>query len=70
MELTEQCDISFSIGKDYQDVVICDVVDMDACHMSLGRPWQFDKNTFHKGEDNTYTFYQGVVKIVLAPMRP
>ncbi|GFY94470.1 phototropin 2 [Actinidia rufa] len=70
MELTEQCDISFSNGKDYQDVVICDVVDMDACHMLLGRPWQFDKNTFRRGEDNTYTFYQGVVKIVLAPMRP
>ncbi|XP_057479195.1 uncharacterized protein LOC130766548 [Actinidia eriantha] len=69
MEVTEQCDISFSIGKDYQDIVICDVVDTDAYHMLLGRPWQFDKNTVHRGKDNTYTFYQSAVKIVLAPMR-
>ena len=36
-KVTEQCRIPFSIGK-YKDEVLCDVVDMDACHMLLGRP--------------------------------
>jgi len=26
------------IGKYYQDIVACDVVDMDTCHILLGRP--------------------------------
>ena len=30
--------ISFSIGAKYKDQVWCDVVTMDACHLSLGRP--------------------------------
>ena len=37
-KVTEQCCIPFSIGK-YKDEVMCDVVDMDACHMLFGRPW-------------------------------
>ncbi|KAF7149685.1 hypothetical protein RHSIM_Rhsim02G0114600 [Rhododendron simsii] len=68
-KVTEQCIVPFSIGKDYKDEVVCDVVDMDACHMLLGRPWQYDLNTTHKGKDNTYTFYKNKVKVVLAPMR-
>lgn len=31
-----------SIGKFYQDEVECDVVDMDASHILLGRSWQHD----------------------------
>ena len=31
--------VSFSIGLKYKDEVWCDVVDMDACHLLLGRPW-------------------------------
>ena len=68
-KVTEQCVITFCIGNNYKDEVLCDIVDMDACHMLLGRPWQFDLNTTHKGKDNTYTFYKDKVKIVLAPMR-
>ena len=36
-KVTEQCRIPFSIDK-CKDEVLCDVVDMDACHMLLGRP--------------------------------
>ena len=34
----EQCQIKFHIGS-YQDEVICDIIEMDACHVLLGRPW-------------------------------
>ena len=41
VKVTERVLISFSIGK-YHDEVLCDVVPMQACHILLGRPWQFD----------------------------
>ncbi|KAE8672853.1 putative CCCH-type zinc finger family protein [Hibiscus syriacus] len=36
-----RCLVSFSIGRKYFDNAWCDVVSMDACHILLGRPWQF-----------------------------
>lgn len=32
------------------------VVDMDACHMKLGRPWKFDVNVIHRDKYNNYLF--------------
>ena len=40
----------------YKDKVLCDVVPMEACHILLGRPWQFDKKTMHNGFTNEITF--------------
>ena len=59
--------ISFSIGTKYQDSVWCDIVPMDACHLLLGRPWQFDRNVMHDGRLNTYSFIINGFKIVLTP---
>jgi hypothetical protein len=47
--------INFAIGP-YHDVVKCDVVPMLACHILLGRPWQFDKDSMHHGRLNQYSF--------------
>ena len=30
--VTQQCRITFSMGKCYADEVVCDVVEMDVCH--------------------------------------
>jgi hypothetical protein len=68
IKVTEQCRIPFKIGK-YQDEVLCDVIDMDACHILLGRPWQYDVNAIHKGRENQYTFYKDGQKITLGPKR-
>ncbi|KAH9723702.1 Endonuclease [Citrus sinensis] len=38
------CLVSLSIGSIYKDKIWCDVVAMDACHLLLGRPWQYDRN--------------------------
>jgi len=38
IKVTETCLIQFSIGRNYMDEITCDVVEMDACHMILGRP--------------------------------
>ena len=61
--------ITFSIGK-YEDEVLCDVVPMEASHILLGRPWQFDKKAIHDGHSNKFTFVHKGCKITLVPMTP
>ena len=36
--VSKRCLVSFSTGSRYKDKTWCDVVDMDACHLLLGRP--------------------------------
>ncbi|XP_020887113.1 uncharacterized protein LOC110229999 [Arabidopsis lyrata subsp. lyrata] len=55
IRVSKQALVSFSIGV-YKDSVYCDILPMDACHLLLGRPWQFDRATNHNGKDNTYSF--------------
>nr|GEU83270.1 transposon Ty3-I Gag-Pol polyprotein [Tanacetum cinerariifolium] len=38
-----------NIGKSYNDELWCDVIPMDACHVLLGHPWQFDRRAIHNG---------------------
>ncbi|GJZ73587.1 reverse transcriptase domain-containing protein [Tanacetum coccineum] len=47
VKVSKRCLVHFSIGKKYSDEVWCEVVPMDACHILLGRPWQFDRKTKH-----------------------
>ena len=42
VEVTKQALISFKLGP-IEDQVLCDVCPMDACHILLGRPWQYDR---------------------------
>jgi hypothetical protein len=67
--VTETFLVSFSIGKIDTDVVLCDVVEMDSCHMILGRPWQFDVDAQHKVRENIYVFFRNGQKMVLRPMQ-
>lgn len=48
-EVKEQCKVCFQIGP-YHDEVVSDVVEMDACHLLLGRPWQFDRDAVYHGK--------------------
>ncbi|KAI9169056.1 hypothetical protein LWI28_006273 [Acer negundo] len=58
------------MGTNYKDQMWCDVVDMDACHLLLGRPWQYDRKVYHDGFKNTYSFVFHEKKIVLLPSKP
>ena len=49
--VSKQVEVNFSIRK-YDDTVLCDVVPMEACHLLLGRPWQYDKKVTHDGYTN------------------
>jgi hypothetical protein len=55
--VNEVCRVPLSIGKNYQDEIVCDVVVMDACQIFLGRPWQYDVDIGFKGRVNTYEFW-------------
>ena len=70
MKITHRCLVSFSIGKTYCDESWCDVMNMSACHLLLGRPWMFDRHVQHDGFHNTYSFTKDGHKIVLKPMHP
>ena len=67
--VTQQCRVTFSMGKCYVDEVVCDVVEMDACHLILGRPWQYDVDATHRCKDNVYVFFKIGRKIVLGSIK-
>ncbi|XP_011002776.1 PREDICTED: uncharacterized protein LOC105109690 [Populus euphratica] len=69
VKVTEVCHIKFSIGKNYANEVTCDVVEMDACHIILGRPWQYDVDATYRGRDNVYVFMKGGLMVVLGPIK-
>ena len=56
IKVSKRCLVHFSIGKKYKDEVWCEVIPMDACHILLGRPWQYDRRTKHDIFLNTYSF--------------
>ena len=69
IKVKTRCLVEFSIGK-YQDAVWCDVASMDACHLLLGRPWQYDCRVIYDGLKKTYTFNNNGNKIVLTLLKP
>jgi hypothetical protein len=42
---------------------------MDVCHLSLGRPWQYDRNVVHDGRKNTYTLDKSGRMHMLLPIK-
>ncbi|KAH0761032.1 hypothetical protein KY290_017105 [Solanum tuberosum] len=58
VKVNKQCMISFNVGR-YEDEILCDVVPMQACHVLLGRPWQYDRDTTHHGRKNRSKTIEG-----------
>lgn len=62
--VTEQSNVEMQIGT-YKDVILCDIMPMDVCHVLLGRPWKFDWKAIHDGRRNTYTIEKDEIKHTL-----
>ena len=45
------------MDKFYANEVVCDVVEIDVCHLILGRPWKYDVDATHRCKDNVYVFF-------------
>ncbi|KAK4729553.1 hypothetical protein R3W88_022541 [Solanum pinnatisectum] len=65
VKVNKQCITSFNIGR-YEDEILCDVLPMKACHVLLGRPWQYDRDTTHHGKKNRYSLLHNCKKFTLA----
>lgn len=52
LEVSEICYVTISIGKTYRDIIVYDVINMDDCHILLGRPWQYDVDSTYKIQEN------------------
>lgn len=63
----DQVVINFSIGQ-YDDSILCDVMDMSCGHLILGRPWQYSRRIIHDGYQNTYVVHKGGRKYKLSPL--
>ncbi|XP_022846179.1 uncharacterized protein LOC111368900 [Olea europaea var. sylvestris] len=61
--------VPFSLGRNYTDQALCDVIPMSVCHLLLGRPWIFDRRTVYDGFEHTYAFNFGGKRIVLKPLQ-
>ncbi|GJX18669.1 RNA-directed DNA polymerase [Tanacetum coccineum] len=48
LKVTEICKVPFAMGMHYNELVTCDVVDMEVCHVLLGRPWKHDVDATHQ----------------------
>jgi len=64
--VTQHVEVRFTIGR-YKDRVSCDVVPMEATHILLGRPWQYDTKAVHDGFTNKISFQHHDQKIILKP---
>ena len=69
VRVNKQVLVAFSIGK-YEDEVLCDVVPMQAGHLLLGRPWQFDRKVQHDDFTNKYSFVHNQQTVTLVPLTP
>lgn len=59
--------VKLKIG-DYFDEILCDIIPMDACHVLLGIPWEFDRKSMHDGYANTYSLMKDGVRHKLNPL--
>ncbi|KAF3680653.1 hypothetical protein FXO38_02164 [Capsicum annuum] len=69
LKVTRQCMIRFKVAN-YHDEVLCDMIPMEACHLLLGRPWQYDRSTKHDGRSNRYTLEKDGRKVALYSLLP
>jgi len=69
MIVNQQVKVPFSIGA-YKDEVNCDIVAMEAWHILLGIPWQFDRKIIYNDLTNEITFTHLGTKFVLHPQTP
>lgn len=55
----------FLLEKYYKDEIVCNLVEMDDCHVLWGQPWYCNVDATYKRWDNKYIFWWYDKKIVL-----
>ncbi|GKC54072.1 transposon ty3-I gag-pol polyprotein, partial [Tanacetum coccineum] len=72
LKVTEICKVPLAIGKHYNELVTCDVVDIEACHVLLGRPWQHDETGVSYGlvMKGVNDVMENAIPTVIKPLLP
>jgi len=70
LKVSAQCLICLSIIKKYFDELWCDIIQRDAFHVLLRRPWLYDRKVTYDGFLNTYTLHKNSRKTTLIPLPP
>ncbi|RDY14340.1 hypothetical protein CR513_00619, partial [Mucuna pruriens] len=65
--VNKQVALAFTL-ENYKDKVVCDVMPIEATHILLGRPLQFDRRVTHDGVTNRFSFVHMGQKVVLKPL--
>nr|GEW70556.1 putative nucleotidyltransferase, ribonuclease H [Tanacetum cinerariifolium] len=65
LKVIEICKVPLAIGKHYNELVTCDVVDIEACHVLLGRSWQHDMDATHQGVNDVM---ENAIPLVFKPL--
>jgi len=53
--ITQRCQVPIHMSSD-EDHVWCDILDIDAVHILLGRPWLYNLDVISLGKSNTNEF--------------
>ena len=67
--ITQRCEDPIHIYS-CEDHVYCDILDIDAAHILLGRPCLYNLDVISLGRSNTYEFKFNRKKIVLKSTKP
>ncbi|XP_078161156.1 uncharacterized protein LOC144556644 [Carex rostrata] len=62
IHVNKRCHFQLTLGPHYTTTIYADVVPMDASHLILGRPWQYDNQAVYDGRKHTYTIHVGAKK--------
>lgn len=65
--VTEKALVELSLG-DFKDKVMCDIMEMDTCHLLLGRPQQYDVDATHNCRKNTNTIVKDGITYTMKPL--
>ncbi|XP_047978411.1 uncharacterized protein LOC125220295 [Salvia hispanica] len=69
LKVKDQCLVPLKNGV-FEDEVMCDIIPMTACHVLLGRPWEFDRRVYKNGFTNEYFYMVNGLKVRLKPLLP
>jgi Zinc knuckle/Retroviral aspartyl protease len=69
IQVNKRCHFQLTLGPLYTATIYADVVPMDASHLILGRPWQYDNQAVYDGRKHTYTIQVGSKKVRINPVQ-
>jgi len=67
--ITHRCQVLIHMSS-YKNRVWCDILDIDAAHILLGRPWLYGLDVTSLDRSNTYEFKFNEKEIVLKSVKP